>query len=113
MSSSPPNDEAGPPSRNRRLSGPRVPVTEPVVVLAGPRKLNGWVLNIGAGGLRAALDGALEVDEHVKVFVGGDEATGRPARVAWVRARPDGTILGLAFTDVDPPVPPPQPQDDD
>ncbi len=100
--------------RVRRASGARHPVSDPVCFSSGDRQIDGWALNVSGGGLRAIVDDPVEVDEHFEVTLGEDAP--RPARVVWVREERGGSILGVAFTDVEegaapPDEPPPSPGD--
>ena len=90
--------------RTRRSGEIRTPVSDPVVFrrlepAEGERsEIDGWALNISAGGLRAILDEAVAPDAAFEVTVG--DAPPRPARVVWVRKERDGAIVGVAFDDV-------------
>lgn len=85
--------------RVRRASGARHPVSDPVRFSRDDRQLDGWALNVSGGGLRAIVDDEVQVDETFEVTLG--EGPARPARVVWVREERGGSILGVAFTDVD------------
>lgn len=91
--------------RTRRSGGPRTPVSDPVVFRRGDQLIDGWALNISAGGLRVVLDEAVAKDAVFEVSVG--EASPRPGRVVWVRKERDGAIVGVAFEDVDDAAAPP------
>jgi hypothetical protein len=91
----------------RRESGARREVNEAVVFRKADSRIEGWCLNISPGGLRAIVEGPVEVDEELFITV-GDSGSERPARVVWVRAERDGAIVGVAFTDVESSAPPPE-----
>jgi len=62
--------------------------------------VEGWALNISAGGLRAVIFSSdLAVNRTCTVRVGAGEP--RPCRVAWHKQEPDGQIVGVQFLDVE------------
>ena len=100
MSGVPADEKQRPEGHARRRSGARIPITEPITVLCGPRRIRGWVINLGRGGVRAALDESVDLGMQVLVFIGAEQNRGRAAEVAWVRPQqPDGTIVGIAFNE--------------
>lgn len=96
---------AGAGARTRRVDGARQPVSELVVFANGARRIEGWALNMSRGGLRAAIEAPVEVDEAFEITVG--DAPPRAGRVVWVRNQKDGAIVGVAFDDCDGSIPPP------
>jgi PilZ domain len=88
----------------RRTAEARREISDRVVLHVGGTELDGWALNISAGGLRAIIDTegvnlaeifSLGRDMMVKI----GEADDRPARLVWIRSEPDGAVLGVAFLD--------------
>jgi hypothetical protein len=81
----------------RRRSADRYPLNADVEILE-PFNAHGVVINASEGGLRIAIDVELPLDAVCVVEVQLDEGkTVELARVAWVRAHPDGYLVGLHF----------------
>jgi len=61
--------------------------------------VDGWSLNISAGGLRAILEEQVELGQTFDISVGEAEER-RPGQVVWIQDEPDGAIVGIQFLDV-------------
>lgn len=61
--------------------------------------MDGWSLNISAGGLRAILDEQVELGQTFDITLGEAEER-RPGQVVWIQDEPDGAIVGVQFLDV-------------
>jgi len=61
--------------------------------------VDGWSLNISAGGLRAILDEQVELGQLFEITL-GDAEERRPGQVVWIQDEPDGAIVGVQFLDV-------------
>jgi hypothetical protein len=79
-------------------------VSDRVKLRVAGSEIDGWALNISAGGLRAIIDtDGVNLEElftlgrQIVVQVG--DAAERPARIVWVQAEPDGAVIGVAFLD--------------
>lgn len=68
--------------------------------------LEGWTLNVSRGGLRVVVERPLRVQDLVDVVIGDPASPPRPGRVAWIKAAPDGQILGIQFLDTSGSIPP-------
>lgn len=80
-----------------RRSADRYPLNADVEILE-PFNAHGVVINASEGGLRIAVNVELPLDAICVVEVQLDEGkTVELARVAWVRAHPDGFLVGLHF----------------
>ena len=80
-----------------RRSASRYPLNADVEIL-DPFNAHGVVINASEGGLRVAVDVELPLDAVCVVEVQlADGKTVELARVAWVRAHPDGFLVGLSF----------------
>jgi hypothetical protein len=80
-----------------RRSASRYPLNADVEILE-PFNAHGVVINASEGGLRVAVDVELPLDTVCVVEVQlVDGKTVEMARVAWVRAHPDGFLVGLSF----------------
>jgi hypothetical protein len=80
-----------------RRSGSRYPLNADVEIL-DPFNAHGVVINASEGGLRVAVDVELPLDTVCVIEVQlADGKTVEMARVAWVRAHPDGFLVGLSF----------------
>lgn len=80
-----------------RRAARRYPLNADVEVLE-PFNAHGVVINASQGGLRVALDRELPLDAVCVIEVQLEEGkTVELARVAWVRAHPDGYLIGLSF----------------
>jgi hypothetical protein len=80
-----------------RRSASRYPLNADVEIL-DPFNAHGVVINASEGGLRVAVDVELPLDAVCVVEVHLEEGkTVELARVAWVRAHPDGFLVGLSF----------------
>lgn len=80
----------------RRTAG-RYPLNADIEILE-PFNAHGVVINASEGGLRVAVNVELPLDAVCVVEVQLDEGkTVELARVAWVRAHPDGYLVGLSF----------------
>ena len=80
-----------------RRSTDRYPLNADVEILE-PFNAHGVVINASEGGLRVAINVELPIDSICVVEVQLDEGkTVELARVAWVRAHPDGFLVGLHF----------------
>ena len=80
-----------------RRSSQRFPLNADVEVLE-PWSAHGVVINASEGGLRIALDTELPVGTLCVLEVQHEESsTVEVARVAWVKAHPDGFLVGLSF----------------
>jgi hypothetical protein len=90
-----------------RRSYPRIETGARVVILRGTQELEGWALNLSAGGVRVMVEAQVELGELVHVRI-GDAAPPSLCRVVWLQEEPDGMILGLAYEGVSAP-PPPRP----
>ena len=91
-----PRDELA--HRGARRQSARYPVNADVRVIE-PLEAEGVVLNASAGGLRVALDRAIDVGTHVSLDLTfpHDHASHEFAEVIWVRELPDGCLVGLRF----------------
>lgn len=75
----------------------RYPLNADIEILE-PFNAHGVVINASEGGLRVAVDSELPLDAVCVVEVQLDEGkTVELARVAWVKAHPDGFLVGLSF----------------
>jgi hypothetical protein len=84
-----------------RRSARRYPLNADVEVLE-PFNAHGVVINASQGGLRVAIDVELPIDTVCVVEVQLEEGkTVELARVAWVKAHPDGYLIGLSFVSED------------
>lgn len=94
----------------RREGGARQNASDRVLFqLPDGRTVEGWMLNVSRGGLRAIVEDPLERDVEVDVLI-GEALTGRPARIVWVKAEKGGSVVGVAFLDTtSAPPPPPDP----
>jgi hypothetical protein len=63
------------------------------------RTVEGWSLNISAGGLRAILDEQVELGQTFEITL-GEASEQRPGQVVWIQDEPDGAIVGVQFLDV-------------
>jgi hypothetical protein len=80
-----------------RRSARRYPLDADVEILE-PFNAHGVVINASQGGLRVAVDVELPLDAVCVVEVQLEEGkTVEVARVAWVKAHPDGYLIGLSF----------------
>jgi hypothetical protein len=80
-----------------RRTATRYPLNADVEILE-PFNAHGVVINASDGGLRVAVNVELPLDAVCVVEVQLDEGkTVELARVAWVRAHPDGYLVGLSF----------------
>jgi hypothetical protein len=80
-----------------RRAAERYPLNADVEILE-PFNAHGVVINASEGGLRVAVNVELPLDAVCVVEVQLDEGkTVELARVAWVRAHPDGYLVGLSF----------------
>ena len=80
-----------------RRAAERYPLNADVEILE-PFNAHGVVINASEGGLRVAVNVELPLDAVCVVEVQLDEGkTVELARVAWVRAHPDGYLVGLCF----------------
>ena len=80
-----------------RRNALRYPLNADVEILE-PFNAHGVVINASQGGLRVAVDIELPLDAVCVVEVQLDEGkTVELARVAWVKAHPDGYLIGLSF----------------
>lgn len=80
-----------------RRSAERYPLNADVEILE-PFNAHGVVINASEGGLRIAVNVELPLDAVCVVEIQLDEGkTVEVARVAWVRAHPDGFLIGLHF----------------
>jgi hypothetical protein len=80
-----------------RRSARRYPLNADVEILE-PFNAHGVVINASQGGLRVAVDVELALDTVCVVEVQLEEGkTVELARVAWVKAHPDGYLIGLSF----------------
>ena len=79
-----------------RRSTSRYPLNADIEIL-DPFNAHGVVINASEGGLRVAVDAELPLDAVCVVEVQLDGKTVELARVAWVRAHPDGFLVGLSF----------------
>ena len=80
-----------------RRSASRYPLNADVEIL-DPFNAHGVVINASEGGLRVAVDAELPLDAVCVIEVHLDDGkTVELARVAWVRAHPDGFLVGLSF----------------
>jgi len=85
------------PDTTGRRNANRYPLNADVEILE-PFNAHGVVINASQGGLRVAVDLELPLDAVCVVEVQLDEGkTVELARVAWVKARPDGYLIGLSF----------------
>lgn len=75
----------------------RFPLNADVEILE-PFNAHGVVINASQGGLRVAVDRELPLDAVCVVEVQLSEGkTVELARVAWVKAHPDGFLIGMSF----------------
>ena len=81
-----------------RRRGARRDVSERVSFAFGEREVVGWTLNLSVGGLRAVVEEPLELGALLDVTVVGLDC--RPGRVIWIQEEQDGSIVGVAFLDV-------------
>jgi hypothetical protein len=82
---------------SRRRATGRYPLNADIEILE-PFNAHGFVINASEGGLRVAIDVELPLEAVCVVEVQLDEGkTVELARVAWVRAHPDGYLTGLSF----------------
>ncbi|MCC6557677.1 MAG: PilZ domain-containing protein [Polyangiaceae bacterium] len=65
----------------------------------GGRELEGWALNLSAGGVRAVMEEPIEPGVELDVAVG--ESARRRGRVVWMQEEVDGSIVGVSFLDAD------------
>lgn len=80
-----------------RRSAHRYPLHADVEILE-PLHAHGVVINASQGGLRVAVDVELPLDAVCVVEVQLEQGkTVELARVAWVKAHPDGYLIGLSF----------------
>ena len=80
-----------------RRAAERYPLNADVEILE-PFNAHGVVINASEGGLRVAVNVELPLDAVCVVEVQlEDGKTVELARVAWVRAHPDGFLVGLSF----------------
>jgi hypothetical protein len=80
-----------------RRGAERYPLNADIEILE-PFNAHGVVINASEGGLRVAVNVELPLDAVCVVEVQLDEGkTVELARVAWVRAHPDGYLVGLSF----------------
>ena len=80
-----------------RRTASRYPLNADVEILE-PFSAHGVVINASQGGLRVAVDVELPLDAVCVVEVQLEEGqTVELARVAWVKAHPDGFLIGLSF----------------
>lgn len=80
-----------------RRSTRRYPLHADIEILE-PFNAHGVVINASHGGLRVAVDVELPLDAVCVVEVQLEEGkTVELARVAWVKAHPDGYLIGLSF----------------
>jgi hypothetical protein len=80
-----------------RRGAERYPLNADVEILE-PFNAHGVVINASEGGLRVAVNVELPLDAVCVVEVQLDEGkTVELARVAWVKAHPDGYLVGLSF----------------
>ncbi len=91
-----PSDESV--HRGARRRSTRYPLHGEVMVTA-PVEAAGVVFNASAGGLRVALDRAVEVGARLELSVRFDERRESRERgeVVWTRELPDGWLVGLRF----------------
>jgi hypothetical protein len=90
-------NELPPDEGSGRRTARRYPLNADVEVLE-PLHAHGVVINASQGGLRIALDRELPLDAVCVLEVQLDEGkTVELARVAWVKAHPDGYLIGLSF----------------
>jgi hypothetical protein len=84
-------------AESTRRSAHRFPLNADVEILE-PWSAHGVVINASEGGLRIAVDTELPVGTLCVLEVQlQDSATVEVARVAWVKAHPDGFLVGLSF----------------
>ena len=82
-----------------RRATQRFPLNADVEILE-PWSAHGVVINASEGGLRIAVDSELPVGTLCVLEVQlEDSTTVEVARVAWVKAHPDGFLVGLSFVD--------------
>jgi hypothetical protein len=80
-----------------RRSASRYPLNADVEILE-PFSAHGVVINASQGGLRVAVDVELPLDAVCVIEVQLEEGkTVELARVAWLKAHPDGFLVGLSF----------------
>ena len=85
------------PDATGRRTASRYPLNADIEILE-PFNAHGVVINASQGGLRVAVDLELPLDAVCVVEVQLDEGkTVELARVAWVKAHPDGYLIGLSF----------------
>jgi hypothetical protein len=84
-----------------RRNARRYPLNADIEIL-DPFNAHGVVINASEGGLRVAVDVELPLDAVCVVEVElEDGKTVELARVAWVKAHPDGYLVGLSFVNED------------
>jgi hypothetical protein len=79
-------------------------LSERVTLRSNDLEASGWTLNVSRGGLRAVVEGPLDLGLEYQVAVGDGPA--RRACIAWSKGEADGQIVGLRFLDVEGSVPP-------
>lgn len=88
------------------MGGARRAASDRVLLRCRGEEVEGWTLNVSRGGLRVVIERPLRVEDLVDVVLGDPGAPPRPGRVAWIKAAPDGQILGLQFLDTTGSIPP-------
>ena len=69
------------------------------VTVTAPIEAQGFVFNVSAGGMRIALDAAVEVGSILELTVRltDDAHSVETGEVVWCRELPDGWLLGIRF----------------
>jgi hypothetical protein len=67
-------------------------------------ELEGWALNASRGGLRAILEGKVDLGHEFDVRVGDPDSPARKGRIVWLQEEPDGVIVGVEYTDASAPL---------
>jgi len=83
-----------------RRGDPRKESTDRVTLVGRDgQELEGWALNASRGGLRAILEGKVDLGHEFDVRVGDPDTAARKGRIVWLQEEPDGVIVGVEYTD--------------
>ncbi len=80
-----------------RRGGARRELSDRVTLKGDDCAYEGWALNVSRGGVRAIVEGDIQLGEEYEVTIGDSSPLVRRARVVWMQEEKDGVVVGLEF----------------
>lgn len=75
----------------------RTEASERIVVRRGDALLDAWTLNVSAGGLRLVIEEKVALGDILEIRQ--DTDVWRAAQIVWIQEEPDGSVVGVEYTD--------------